>query len=293
MKTFAAIILALVAPFAYGASCCVGGSPKTFIQLRRLQTYEVGLSTSVRDTYGRYNLYGERETTAGDQTYTVAWGIGARLTEKAQIFSVLPLVHQISRYGATSVSHTSPGDALVGGTWAVVEQLFFDDWYPTVALTAGAKLPTGKVETVRAGRRVPGTGNGLWEPFVGLSLRKDFEWVTFSFSANFSRPFGKLEGDISEGNRWELSEALNVPFGRRFSFGGGLAQIWVGNKRQGGLVLADSAERSSGAFLTSTYFVTPLVDLTLTADSSLPANGLSVNYAAYRSLTFTVKYGFY
>jgi hypothetical protein len=293
MKQPLVIALLLAVETAKAASCCLGGSPKTFIQLRRLQTYEVGLSTSVRDNYARYDLHGEYQSSDGNQTYSVAWGAGARLSENVQVFGVLPLIHQVNRYGSKSASQTLPGDLVMGATWTAVEHLFFDDWYPTIAFTAGLKVPTGKREFLKVGRRVPGTGNGLWEPFVGASLRKDFEWVTVSLSVNYTRPFGLLEGGIRDGNRWEAVEAVSLPITRRFSIGGGAAQTWIGEKAQNGATLVDSYERSAGAFLTSTFFLTSLVDLTGTFDFSIPSDRLSVNYPAYRALTLTVKYGFY
>lgn len=286
-------IFALLAETARGASCCVGGSPKTFIQLRRLQTYELGLSTSLRDIYARYDSYGERQASDGNQTYSVSWGAGARLTEYLQAFATLPLIYQVNHYGSNSTSAALPGDAIMGFSWTVLEHLFFDDWYPTVNITAGAKLPTGRRESIVEGRHIPGTGNGLWEPFLGASIRKDFEWVTLSLSANYNRPFGTLMGGITDGNRWELIESMSLPLNRRFSIGGGLNQTWIGEKGQNGAALANSSERSIGAFFTTTYFITPLVDLTGTFDFSMPSNHLSVNYAAYRALTVTIKYGFY
>ena len=46
------LIALFVSRAALGAACCLGGSVKSFISLQRLQTYEVGFSTSVRDVYG-------------------------------------------------------------------------------------------------------------------------------------------------------------------------------------------------------------------------------------------------
>lgn len=292
MQRWIAIAL-LLAETARGASCCLGGSPKTFIQLRRLQTYELGLSTTMRDIYARYDEFGERESTDGNQTYSLTWGGGARLTEYVQAFAVLPLVYQVNRYGNTTAGLARPGDATLGMSWTVLEHLFFDDWYPTVTLTTGAKIPTGRREVVEAGRHVPGTGNGVWEPFLGASVRKDFEWATLSFSANFTRPFGDLDYGIKDGNHWELIEAVSVPLNRRFSVGGGSNQTWIAEKAQNGATLPNSSQRSVGAFLTSTYFLTPLVDLTGTFEFTVPASHLSVNYPAYRAATLTVKYGFY
>lgn len=292
MQRWVAILL-LFAETARGASCCLGGSPKTFIQLRRLQTYELGLSTSVRDIYARYDAYGEKESTDGNQTYAVTWGAGARLSEYLQTFAVFPLVYQVNRYGNTTSSLARPGDATVGMSWTLVEHLFFDDWYPTVILTTGAKIPTGKREAIQNGRHIPGTGNGIWEPFLGASVRKDFEWATLSLSANFTRPFGTLDYGVKDGNHWELIEAVSVPVNRRFSVGGGANQTWISEKAQNGATLANSNERSIGAFLTTTYFLTPLVDITGTFDFTVPIEHLSVNYPAYRSVILTVKYGFY
>lgn len=293
MKRAIAIALTFSAQLLHAAACCIGGSPRTFIQLKRLQTYELGLSTSVRDVYGRFDEYGARERTDGNQTFTIAWGGGIRLSETWQAYAVLPFVHQINRYGGALANRTSPGDVSLGVSFTAVEQLFFDDWYPTVQLMAGAKLPTGIAEKVVAGQRQPGTGNGLWEPYVGLGLRKDFEWVTLAVTGTFSRPFGLLDGRLREGNRWDLIESLYFPIDRRLSLGGGASQTWIGAKTQDGLRLAVSDEQSSALFATATYFVTPLVELTTTVDFSLPVDRLAKNYPQYRGVAFALKYGFY
>lgn len=293
MKRAVAIALAFAAELLQAAACCIGGNPRTFIQLKRLQTYELGLSTAVRDVYGNFDAFGTRERTDGNQTYTISWGGGMRLSETWQAYAVLPIVHQINRYGGVLTNRTGPGDVSLGVTFTAVEQLFFDDWYPTVNLMAGAKLPTGRTESVVAGQRTPGAGNGLWEPYVGLGLRKDFEWVTLSVTATFGRPFGLLEGRLREGNRWELIESFNLPLDRRLSLGGGASQTWVETKSQDGAKLAGSDSRSAALFATATYFVTPLVELSSAVDFSMPVDKLAKNYPAYRGLAFTLKYGFY
>ncbi len=293
MKRQWIIALLLVAEAARGASCCVGGSPKTFINLRRLQTYELGISTSIRDEYARYDLYGDRTDKDSAQTYSLSLGGGARLSETVQVYGVFPVVYQVNRYGNRTGTDAFTGDMTIGTSWTVLEHLFFDDWYPTIALTTGLKLPTGRQDYFEAGKHIPGTGNGLWEPFVGASIRKDFEWVTLSFSANYTRPIGTQNNGIQEGNRWELSESLIIPLNRRFSLGGGAAQMWTADKSQNGGLLANSDERALSGFLTTTYFVTPLVDVTGTVDFTLPSERLNVNHAAFRGFTFTMKYGFY
>lgn len=298
MKRLAIISLIFVVFFGwsmeiFGAACCLGGGPKSFISLKRLQKYELGVSTSFQDVYGRYNVYGELEETDRNQTYSLSFGAGVRLLSDLQSYLIIPLVLQSNGNADYQNSRLSVGDVLTGVNWIVLESLFSDDWYPTISLSAGLKFPTGSKESLSAGQYLPGTGNGLWEPFVGLNLAKTLSFATVTFDASYTIPASGTPGEVEEGDKIILSESAYIPLSQRLGVGGGSSQTWALPKSQNGAILEDSASRRANIFLNSTYFLTRVMSLSAAVDFSIPIERFGVNDQASRSFTVTMKYGFY
>ena len=49
MKRFLLISIAALPQMTHGGSCCLGSGPKSFVQLRHLQNYELGLAKNFKD----------------------------------------------------------------------------------------------------------------------------------------------------------------------------------------------------------------------------------------------------
>lgn len=292
MRVVSLAFLALtLGEVARAAACCAGGNPKSFITLQRLQTFEVGLSSTFRDVYGEYDLYGDLEDSGRNQTLSLLFGAGARLTTDLQASLTLPLVHQENKFGRDANTRSGLGDIILGAQYTLLESLFQDEWYPTVTLAAGIKTPTGKIETNLGGVRTPGTGNGTWEPFLGVGLQKTYGPAILAFRASYSARLAK--DALDKGDAVELIESVSYLFSQPFSIAAGLTQTWTLDDRISGQTKADSATRVASAFIAPTYFLTRYWSIGGGVDFALPLDRAGVNQQAGRSVTLTTKYGFY
>lgn len=279
----------------------MGGGPKSFIQLRELQTYQVGLSSSFKDVYGHYDAFGDLYKTDKSQTFTLAVGAGARLADDLDAFVTVPWVYQLKETVGKPGDATNLGDVIFGAKYVLLRSLFQDDWYPTISVTGGVKAPTGTVEKLSSeGKIIPGTGNGIWEPFLGIGIQKDYRFVILGFNATYTRRFQRTVADtngaplsVKEGDRVELSEILTFPLSRRFSVSGGSAQTWDFATRINGAAAADTSARMATIVLSASYFLNQYWSITAGSEVAVPIAKLGVNQEATRSITVTTTYSFY
>lgn len=301
MKFFAISIL-FASSIASAGSCCLGTGPKSFVQLRHLQNYELGIATSLRDTYGRYDSYGSLVNAETNQSYQLSLGASVRATPRMEAYAILPFVSQRKGYvGAVSQS-TNLGDILIGTRVDVFDTLFEDEWLPNIKLIASVKIPSGSVDLIETtGRIRPGTGNGIWEPSLGVSLTKDYSSAIMGFSGAYTRRFAKTVRDpirqtsisVKEGDRIELTESITVPITTRFSAGGGLSQAWDMDQQVEGNAIADSSGRVMSAFINANYFVTRFVNIGAGFEAALPVEKFGANQEAFRSFTASMTYAIY
>ncbi len=274
------------------ATCCLGGGPKSFISLQRLEKYQVGLTTGYRGVFAHYNVYGELEETSKNQSVSAALGAGVRILDPLQISATLPVVYQENQAGRTLSTRTNVGDIFVGSQYTILESLFQSDPYPTVSILAGLKVPTGALESSTNGN-VRGTGNGLWEPSVGFLLQKNYSFLAGSFRGAFTKRIPKSGVLDREGDLFELNESLAVNITQQFSLLAGLSQAWTRAGFQGGKEVAETHTRTISGLLSSTYFFTRFASATLSLESVLPVESWGMNSQAYRSISLTTRYGFY
>lgn len=262
----------------WAAACCAGGGPKSFISLARLQAYEIGISSTVRDVYGEFDLHGELGETPKNQTYSLLLGAGARLTQDLQWVATVPLVHQVNRFGRSDTTESGLGEILTSLDYVLLESLFSDEWYPTLSVYAGAKLPTG-------------VGNSLWEPFVGLTAKKIFGPLTLSLRSGFT---GRLiRQGFDRGDMVDLVESASYSFNERLSLAVGSTQAWTFNDRLHGQIKTDSATRVATVFLSPTYYVDRYWSVAAGLEAALPFAKTGVNAQASRVFSLTTKYGFF
>lgn len=289
-----AIVLTTQPYLAFAAACCGGAGPKSFIVLQDLQTYEIGLSLSYRNILGEYNVYGEPQQGDRNKTYVLSFGAGARLLSDIEVSAIVPLsIHEYSS-GQNAVRNRDVGDILLGGKWIVLRSLFRDDWYPSVSVTSGLKAPTGSVDRFVQAKWMPGTGNGLWEPFVGLGFKKEYGIMTVMLDFTYTARLGSRSfSGTREGDKFETSENVIVPFGRRFSIGAGSTQSWIAASTRNGLSLDDTSGRVVSLQFNSTYFFTQLFSMGLAIDSGIPITGLGVNQPLAQTASVVTRYRFF
>jgi len=281
------LVLALLASSElWAAACCGGGSAKSFISLQRLQTYEVGLSSTFRDVYGEYDTYGELGEVSRNQTLSLLFGGGMRVTQDLQVAVTLPLVHQQNLY-----SRQGLGDAVFSAQYTALESLFIDDWYPTLNLFAGVKTPTGSQETLRDGRAYPGTGNGVWEPYFGVQASKTYGSFILLARAGYTARL--LHDGNDKGDGIDLAESITLVVLPELSLAFGSTQSWNFDDRIGGGIRADSASRGVTFFFAPTYFLNRYWSVAGGFEASPNWNRFGVNQPAFQSVTLTTRYGFY
>lgn len=288
-------ILLLVAPnFAWAGACCIGGGPRSFVQLRDLQSYDLGIATSIRDNYGRYNQYGEVVSAEKLQTYTMALGASARLFPRLEGFAIVPLVGKSHSVGLEERSAVNLGDVLVGSKLTLYDPLFLEDWFPETKMTVSVKAPSGTTDVV-------GSGNGLWEPSLGVQMQKDFTTIIAGIAASYTarlprsvaNPSKAEQLSVKEGDRIEVTETVTLPIDTSFSVSGGSSQVWDLGTSIDGKGVSDSQGRYATALLSGTYFMTRFWKMTAAFEGVLPVTKLGANEDAYRSFTVTSTYAIY
>ncbi len=298
---FTMILILFVPQFALGGACCLDGGPKSFIQLKDLESYQVGVSTSLRDTYGRYDAYGALIRAEKFQTHTLSLGAGMKILDGLDGTLTLPLVYQVKGTGSGDRERADMGDSVVGGRWLLLRSLFRDEWYPSIYFTAGLKMPTGSVESLSDGVLQPGTGNGVWEPHAGFAFQKDYHWAVLGLSATYtnrlqrsvSSSISEAPSTVKEGDRIDLLESATLPLSPRLSLSFGSAQSWELGREIDGKGVADSSTRVVSAFVTSQYFLSRFWSISAGWDFAIPIEKLGVNSPANRTLTVMTSYAFF
>ena len=298
---FGLTLIVLIPRLLWAGACCLGGGPKSFVLLRPLQSYELGVSTSFKDNFGRYNSYGDLVATEKNQSYNVLLGGTARLTIDTDAFVIVPWVWQFKESLNATQSRQTLGDILVGVRYHLLDNLFEDEWYPKIQISLGVKVPSGKMEALdELGQITPGTGNGIWEPSLGVTAQKDYGFVIVSVSPAYvwrlGRSFKSAEGveaKLNEGDRIELTESLTFPITREWSVAVGSEQSWTLSKKINGSVMSDTQGRGITGFISTGYYLTRFWSLGLGFDSALPLSRWGVNQPATRTISLTSNYSIF
>lgn len=245
---------------------------------------------SYKENYGRFNANGDVESAEAHRSVALTLGVGMRLHPDWQIQTQVPLISQTQSYGGALLNRAGLGDVSLGGEWTAVEALFTDDWYPTIRIQGGLKVPSGSVESKQNGAFRPGTGNGMWEPYVGVGLEKRFGAVSLGVRGSFTARAGGRE---RLGNQIELSEVLSYGFSPRFAVAVGSSQTWNGDTFANGRVIPGTRGNSISAFLQPTYFLDRAWSVAVSADFTVPQYGWSRNVPASQAVTAVTRYGFF
>jgi hypothetical protein len=288
-----AIILAIASwgNFAMPAACCLGGTPRNFISLQKLQRYELGVSTAYRNIYGQYDSYGALVPFDGSETLSLSLAGGTRLTNQLETYAVMPFIYQHDGVVTSTQTTTSLGDAIFGFRYVLAQTSFQDDWYPDLFLLTGLKIPTGAVETPVNSRLLPGTSNGLWEPYAGLLVQKQWGRLIFSASGSYTFRIGAGPADlVQDGDRIDCAETVTYVYSKQFSLGVGSSQGWTLFRSQRGRTLVDGAGRLTTVFLNPTYFLGAGWSIMAVLDQTIPISSFGVNETAATTLSLVAKY---
>lgn len=278
----------------FGAACCAGGGGRSFLSLEDLQSYEIGISTSQRHVTGAHQRAGKSIDSPGDETFTLSAGASARIFFDIEAFAVVPTVLRKMDFAGTSASKTNLGDISVGGRIPLLRPLP-SDAPPALTLLLGMKFPTGNVLEIQNGEATPGTGNGIWEPSLGLEIKKSLSLWTLATTASYTLrlPKDQYGHRSKDGNRLELAATLSYPVSSRFSLMAGIGAYWDGENQLDGAVQSGTNAKSSYSIFSATYYLNRFWGLTAQLEHSLPWDGFGRNQAIARTLTLSTTYGFF
>ncbi|NBX93157.1 MAG: hypothetical protein EBQ85_08015 [Proteobacteria bacterium] len=293
MSKFIFFIAVLLDLSVWGAACCGGGGPKSFLALQELQNFDFSLVSSFQESYGWHNARGEAFSRKGPIDITLQASTVGRLSPNWEAFGRFPIIYRTTDYGAITQSRSSLGDITLGLRWTLLRSLFVEDPFPTVSLVLGSKLPTGLSEIKENGVFKPGTGNGMWEPLVGLSFRKDYFGWLGNIDATWSPQIGGSKGRSERENQLSLTESLSYAFSRRFNWGLGSSQTWGFEKEMEGHIIPGSASRGLAVFTSANYFISQFTSVGAGVECSVPWDGFGINQPITRTASLNVRYGFY
>ncbi|MFM8269469.1 MAG: hypothetical protein ACKN9V_04700 [Pseudomonadota bacterium] len=262
----------------WGTDCCLSGGARSINSLQAMQRIDLGLATSFQDYSSWYNFSLQASTTA-------------RLNPNLEMFGRLPLIQHRVDLKTKRDSQTSLGDVGLGLRMTLLRSLFVEDPHPTVSWVVGAKLPTGTQDLQVGNLFQSRSGNGLFEPLVGLSFSKEYyDWlVAIDFS--YTRLQGKISNLLVEDNQVNVTETLSYALNRNWQMGAGSNQLWSFGRKLNRSALADPTGKSLSVFGLLNYYVTPFTSLGAHVDWAFET--LSRNQPATRSASLSVRYGFY
>ena len=290
------LLFLLVSVKTYGAACCAGSGPRSFISMQELQQYEFGISTAYRDSFGSFGDEGtflDSLDNADRQILSVSVGGGYRLHTDLEVFAIVPMIRQTEGLGSFALTSTGFGDVVGGARYTLFRNLFPDEWWPTMVIAFSVKAPTGQTKPLLL-------GNGIWEPSLGVELKKAFGDFIFNVSGSYTRRLGKDTLDflgspvyLEEGDRVETTASVAFNVSQRHSLALGATHQWDFDSKVDRVVSVDSAARSLGAFASTTYFLTRFWSITAGFEYSPPFDGWSRNQRATRAISVTTNYSIY
>ena len=270
-----------------------GSAPKSFMQMGPLQTYEMGILTSLSDAIGHFNSIGELNDSPENRTYNLSVGATTRIGVLTDLFLILPFITRIQTSGTTVKSSTAPGDIICGARHRLVDSLFEGESTPKITATVSLKVPTGTTSgSTPTNIHVSGTGNGLWEPTVGVLFFKDLGRAIVAIHPSVTLALGEAQKrEFSDflGHRFEVSETATIPI---TPFLTGMVSLFE-NWSAGNSVINNLSGRGMGATIGASYFFNRLWSVAVNAESSITIKNFSINQPAVRTLTFQSNYSIF
>ena len=187
------------------------------------EDWAVGLQMRVRSNPGSFSSTGQYRTSSGaDQIVEQDFAAAARITDKAQVGIMVPMIQ----------AHRSVGDTWGSGLGDVSLTARYDFllpaqalYLPGIAMLVAGTLPTGTPPDSAANPLV-GTGDGTYEVTAGMDVEKTFGhvfagvngWLTHRFSRAVSFP-GAMPIDESFGLRWTVLAVASYVFENESALG--------------------------------------------------------------------------
>jgi len=284
MKRFLISGLLIVSSLSNAAACCGVEGLRSYFSLQELQNYDLAVSSTFQEVVGWHDDEGRIQKKTGPSFLIFQLSSLVRLDPNLETFGRFPLFFQTEERRPFDSGSIQLGDLQVGARLTLHRSLFVEETIPTISVVMGAKLPTGGYRPTNFPFLNNLVGNGFWEPFLGLSFRKEYyDWLG-SLDASFSHLTGNVSGQSWSTNQVNLTESVSYALHRRLNVGLGGQQTWI---------LSAENTRALSVFASANYFISRFTTLGLQSDWSLPIDGFSVNQPAARSLGLLVRVGFY
>jgi hypothetical protein len=288
------------------ASCHGGGGGQTLFVLPSEQNYQLGFSTSYRLTQGYFDPYGDyvaNPENVSSNSKTLLLGNAFRLNEDWQAGFTLPIISNESIFPNQRLSATGLGDPAAEVRYTYWEDLHFLKYRPSLAFTAGLKLPLGT--SVYNSSDPYGTnvmGDGFWIAHLGANASKKFAAAKLSGEVTFFNPFSKtvteMRGkpvsnyyELQSGTRFQTQASLTYLFNEHWSVSTGIKHFWQLQSRVNGTSAEGSATRLFTSSLAASYSYDRSWSFAVGLETISPFHRYQVNQPSFESFGLIASYG--
>jgi len=278
---FVFLILLIGAPIAQGE--IFSSRPGNFLWTHDLSSMGFGLASYIEETIGAFAEDGTYLPETKAQRIGIMAGYAVRFSENLETYSVVPWLYH-SQNGQKSLSL---GDIELGARITLWHNLFRGD-FPTLRFLVLLKTPTGRRA---ATPHLPATGNGYWEPGVGLEITKSYGNLRLDLQAAFYKRFGNATAtSVPKANHADFSQTASFGIGKKFF-------VALGLREQIQFASSD-APNGAGSYRISAigsgaYFIDPSWSISTSFDYGIPSDGFGNNRDALRKFTLSTTYSFH
>lgn len=216
-----------------------------------------------------------------------------RAGRRLQLGVTVPLLATFRRLGASESSGGGAGDVRIAGRYEVLES-GMAAWAPSVALTLGATLPTGRSASSSGdalGADVTGLGAAELRPGIGVEKSWDGFHATVTASVGFRTPFYTASGDeVRLSPRLSLLAAAGPTWTWGLSLAlGGIYEREAG-ARIGGRASPDATRERAALLAVLAYDINSRWTAIGAVQAELPIAGLGRNEVAAVVPSVGVRY---
>ncbi|MEK6704176.1 MAG: hypothetical protein AABZ06_00135 [Bdellovibrionota bacterium] len=270
------------------------------------QRYQLGVSSSYKETLGHFDPYGDYASNpAGTifRTFLTVFGAAYRVSEDWQAGVSLPVVTNQQHFTGKDLSATGVGDPSVEARYTLWEDLSFLKYRPKLSFYGGLRLPFGK--SAYDSPDIYGTnvvGDGTFTAHLGVNASKIYDPLKISLDSSFFYPFeksiSKMRGvELSSpfllrgGNRFQLIENATYLAGSHWSGSIGLKQQWILQSSLNGGVVDGSAARLFSTIAGINYFYNASWMFGVNYETPFPFYRYLANQPYSQMLAFSIIYG--
>jgi hypothetical protein len=266
------------------ASACCGSGHGLGQRLGPLERAAVGLSLRGSDRFGSHGYAGAFSLApSGTRDVEARAELGCLLAPlpRLQLGLAVPVLLNVRGSGDETAVGGGLGDLSFSARFDLVPLSTTGAW-PSIALTAGVGLPTGRpASRAEDPLATDATGLGAAEVRPGVFVEKNFDGeatAIFSASIGLRAPMTGARGErIELGPRARFVAAAGPVFSSGLSLSAGLVHERESAPSIGGAVTPGADRRRSAALLFAGYDITPRFTALASLEVDLPISSLGKN----------------